>query len=271
METSQLGSFRTRRRAHLVGRAPWRARLIAPGLALALALGACSGGGGGGPVFRDPGQANFDYGAVTDASNLWVVGTLSAWAADARAEVAAPGDASVEYRRAFELAFLATELAAEGPNRVGLTVIPDTFKAFLSDRLPWATCVTASPEEVQYRDCRIVVGGSTVSLQGTLTRSGTTLAWDLRWDWSGEWLHFTGRVEVGEGIVTGQVRTDEVIYDIPFTDAADLVLILDGGGCPAGGTVELKRLWAEPRYVGDAGTLLVWSGCGAVAAATVTH
>ncbi len=269
MEFSQQASRRTGRSIRF---AVW---LLAPGLSLA--LGACGGSQSGGATFADPDKATFDYGTTSDASGMRVVDTISQWELDARAELAEPGDAGVEYQRAFALAFLPMELAAEGPNDVPYTVMQRVYQQAVLAQVPWRTCVTASPEQVQYSGCRTTQGIDDYYLDGTLTRSGTTLAWDLVQTWNepsgGEWHHLTGEVQVGAGLVTGRARADQTIYGFAFTDSADLSLVVDGGSCLVGGTVEMKRVWpvrqpdGMPSTWPDAGTLLVWTGCGAVTVA----
>jgi hypothetical protein len=243
-----------------------------------LALSACAGNGGGGPVFADPDKVVFEYGTVADASGTTIADTISQRMADARAEVTGPGDAEVEYQRAFELAFLPIELAAEGPNDLTFMVGPSVYQQLIVNQIAWQGCVTASPELVEYKGCRTVDAENTYDVEGTLTRSGTTLEWDLLQqfdaDSGGDWHHLTGKLVVDAGLVTGQARADEMELRVAFTDTADVALMLDGSGCPIAGTLEMKRVYAEkqpdgsPSFWPDQGALLLWSGCGAVTVAT---
>lgn len=277
MNVSQKESRRTRRSTGITG-GTFVAGLFAP--AVALAIGACSGSGADeGPTFVDPDTVTFEYGAASDASGTWAAETISRRVADALAEVAEPGEARVEYVRAFDLAFLPIDLSAGTmPEDVNIRVFGDVTRQFLESQIRWETCVTATSGQVEYRGCRGTAGYQVedYQLDGTLTRSGTALEWNLLLQAQGNRFHLIGNLEASADSVTGHVRADQVMYEVPFTDAVDVALTLDGDGCPTAGTVEVKRLYsrhgregeAPPSFIwSDHGVRFLWTGCGEVAAA----
>lgn len=256
-----------RRTASFAGRA-WRAKLFAPGIALAFAACAQTST----PDFVDPATVTFDYAAAYDASGLPAVSIILARVADARTEVSQPGDVGVEYLRAWDLAFL----PAEAPAQLGIAgpdVMPGAYREFLVSRMPYSSCVTAAGGQLRYQGCRAVYPDVTIELDGTFTRSGTALTWnlDLRWSTVDDRHHLVGELDVGSGQLLGHARDDQVTLGYTFTDAVDLALSLDGDGCPVAGTAELKRLFPVPSYdLPDTGHLLAWTGCGVVTVAAST-
>lgn len=267
MTASQQASRRERRTASFRVRAG-RARLLAPGVALALA--ACARPSS--PEFVDPATVTFAYGAASDASGLPAIPMISARVADARTEVSQPGDLGVEYLRAWDLAFMPAELPAFLLGMAWPSVIPGKYRELIVSRMPYSSCVTVAGGQLQYRGCRAVYPDVTIELDGTFTRSGTVLTWDLDLRWGmGDGHHLVGKLDVSSGQLIGHIREDQVSLGLIFTDAIDLALSLDGNGCPVAGTVELKRLFPVPSYeLPNTGRLLDWTGCGMVTVAAST-
>jgi hypothetical protein len=250
-------------------------KLLAPGIALAFA--ACAQTETSTPYFVDPATVAFDYAAASDASGLPAVSLVSARVADARTEASQPGDVGVEYLRAWDLAFLPAELPVLLPGIAGPGVIPGKAREVVVSHMPYSSCVTAAGGQLRYQGCRAVYPDVTIELDGTFTRSGTALTWNLDLRWSiDESHHLVGELDVGSGQLLGHARDDHVIQGsvsqgYTFTDAVDLALSLDGAGCPVAGTVELKRLFAVRSYdLPDQGGLLAWTGCGVVTVAAST-
>jgi hypothetical protein len=247
-------------------------RLLAPGIALAFAACAQTSAQTSTPDFVDPATATFDYAAASDASGLPAVITISARVADARTEVSQPGDLGVEYLRAWDLAFLPAELPALLPGISGPGVIPGKYRELIVSPMPYSSCVTVAGGQLRYQGCRAVYPDVTIELDGTFTRSGTALTWNLDLRWSmGDTHHLVGELDAGSGQLLGHARDDQVFLGYTFTDAVDLALSLDGDGCPVAGAVELKRLFSVPSYdLPDTGRLLAWTGCGVVTVAAST-
>lgn len=257
-----------RRTASFAARA-WWVKLLAPGIALAFA--ACAETST--PDFVDPATVVFRYAAASDASGLPAVSTISARVEDARTEVTQPGDLGVEYLRAWDLAFMPAELPALLAGIAWPGVIPGKYRELVS-RMPYSSCVAAAGGQLRYQGCRGVYPDVTIELDGTFTRSGTALAWNLDLRWSvGDSHHLVGELDAGAGQLLGHARDDQVSLGYAFTDAVDLALSLDGDGCPVAGTVELKRLFSVSSHdldLHDSGRLLAWTGCGVVTVASST-
>lgn len=279
------------RPAHLsVRRSPRTSRLPAL-VAAAVALCAC--GGGGGSPFADPDSVTFRYGAPEDASGSAAVREAEQGVANARAELDRPGDTTVEALTALVLAFLPVSLSADAfppAARAAARRAGAAAQAGLAGAAePWASCVTAGAAQVQFRGCEVTTDVEdwrvTTRFDGTLSRTGSTVAWDMSVRENGRqpeaeaaWtVHLTGRLEVGARQVLGFARSDNVLVTTTtgrgplrsvFTDNVDLSLGLDDAACPEQGALELKELYVEisgnrevaPEY--DRGVRYQWQGCG---------
>lgn len=150
-------------------------------------------------------------------------------------------------------------------------------------------CVALAPGLVTYTACTVTLDTLVIRLDGRITGTGPTLAWDLdtRMTSSGPeysmtvTVDATGALTFGAGDVTGRARSDtHATYSAPgapairlgYTTLADLDLdFAREPFCVTGGTLELRRVWTE-RAPGmptggeyaDQGLLFTWQGCGTV-------
>jgi hypothetical protein len=158
-------------------------------------------------------------------------------------------------------------------------------------------CITTTATSVTYVGCAQASGGVTVTLDGTVSRTASTVDWSLRVTMKGTVASTAGAITLdagsdldgtmafGAGTVKGRsssvTRATVSGAAIPsVTAAATTAATLDltyqvSPFCITGGTVELTRVWTArplgmpttPPY-DDRGYRFTWSGCGQ---ATVAH
>jgi hypothetical protein len=265
--------------------------------ALCAAAMAC----GGGDEAADPAARKFTYGASSSptAEEQAAAATAEGTTSDAiqlRTDTSATADAL-----ASSVAELPDAMAASawGSASVGVALgLPGTGLERTLSILggPSAAaltgfddplCVTVTVGSIAYSGCTITVGTDVIAVDGTVTRAGDTVTWNLTSTLTSAGdgysmtvvVHPTGSLTFGPGTIAGRARSDTAAtvrsgltsMHLGYTTIADLDLEHDGNGCVTGGTLELRRVWTD-RVPGmptdgpyaDAGLLFTWHGCGVV-------
>ncbi|WP_232287342.1 hypothetical protein [Anaeromyxobacter dehalogenans] len=265
--------------------------------ALCAAAMAC----GGGDEAADPASRKFTYGAASSptAEEQAAAATAEGTTADAialRTDTSATADA-----RASSVAGLPDTMAASAWGSASVAAATGLPGAGLERTLsilggPSAAaltgfddpaCVSVSVGSIAYDGCTITMGTDAITVDGTVTRAGSTVTWSLTSTLTSAGdgysmtvvVHPTGSLTFGAGTVAGRARSDTsatvrsglTSMHLAYTTLADLDLEHDGNGCITGGTLELRRVWTD-RVPGmpsdgpyaDAGLLFTWQGCGVV-------
>ncbi len=158
-------------------------------------------------------------------------------------------------------------------------------------------CITTTASSVTYVGCSQASSGVTVTLDGTVSRTASTVDWSLRVTMKGTVASGSGAIAIdagsdldgtmafGAGTAKGRsssvARATASGAGIPsVTASATTTATLDlayqaSPFCVTGGTAELTRVWtarplgmpSTPPY-DDRGYRFTWSGCGQ---ATVAH
>lgn len=258
-------------------------------------LAAC----GGDDKKADPASRTFQYGAATApsmteaaAAEVGEGGTSdgAALQADATVDPATAGSSvmTLPDRMAAE-AWSSTTLALQasglgrtlaalgGPAAVTMTGFDDPG------------CVTLAPGLVTYAACTVTIDTIVIRVDGRISRTGPTLAWDLATRMTESdpqysttiTVHATGALAFGVADVSGRARSDtQATFSgtgtpsmrFAYTTLADVDLdFVRDPFCVTGGTLELRRVWTErpPGMLttgeyADQGLLFTWQGCGTV-------
>ncbi len=263
-------------------------------VALVVALAAC-----GGDDKSDPASRTFQYGAPaapTDSQRYAAqegedsTAAGAALQADAAADPATAGSSimSLPDRMAAEAWSSSTlALQASGLGRT-LATLGGPTAATMAGFDNGDQCVVIAPGVVTYSACVVTIDTLRIQIDGRITRTGPTLAWDLATrmtDASPDLsmtlaVDATGALTFGAAEVTGRARSDTrgsfsgsgVGMRAAYTTLADLDLdFARDPFCVTGGTLELRRVWterpagapADGQYA-DQGLLFSWQGCGTV-------
>ncbi len=263
---------------------------------LLVVLAAC-----GGSDKVDPAARTFTYGAAVAPSTTEAAAIGAAEAstsdgaalqADTATDPAAAGSSIVSRpdRMAAETWSSSSIGALQGSTSTARTVAslggPAAVMTYGFDN---ASCVSITPgASITYTGCTVTLGTGLIQVDGTITRSGAKLAWDLTsrltdagtgYSMSAA-VHATGALTFGATTVTGQARSDTqatvtgngATVSAAYTTLADVALDLQRDPfCVTGGTLELRRVWTQ-RPAGmpttgeyaDQGLRFTWQGCGTV-------
>jgi len=149
-------------------------------------------------------------------------------------------------------------------------------------------CAVTTATSVTYTNCTQTDGGTTVTLNGSITVSAGAANWDLMGSVSGSsngetinaTFHYAGTMTVTATTITGTAGTDLHVtvsgQSGNFSAGASTAAILNltyqstPSYCITGGTLEVKEVWterpqgAQANQFVDAGAKITWTGCDTV-------
>lgn len=282
---------------------------------LGVVLAACGGGGGGGPSFQNPDDVHFTYGTPATASGSTETAAMAgeAGAGDTLALTQASDDAASQSLANLPDTMASAVFAEASPTAIG-QVAATARRAMSRRAAAYAVgdmnavaqgfenpaCVVVTDISVTYNQCKLTEtdtgGTATLTVDGSLTRGLTDVAWDVSVSIAATinaqdgnitvntTNHLTGKIAVSEAAadlweIKGFARDDASAkasgqgqsVSLAFTHDARFDLDYQPGiECVVDGTIELKRVWAERPQGATAtdlpnlGILFDWNGCGVV-------
>jgi hypothetical protein len=155
-----------------------------------------------------------------------------------------------------------------------------------------SACTTVTATSVTYNNCSITEGGYTITMNGNITVSASSVTWSITAGFSGVSsgyttnlsFHYAGTMSVtaskitGNGVfdVSGSVSGNGQTTNFGVATAAvvDLTYQSAPSFCVTAGSVEVKRVWTAkpagatgPEFK-DTAVKIVWTGCDTL---TVAH